>query len=275
MVQNDVRLAAGFYGAPYAAPRLVFWSLPAWAQAPGSSLGTSYSANADKPIDIESDALEVDDKKKLATFKGNVSATQGDFNIRAKELQVTYTAAKKDPAAAPSTAAASAKKARPTPPSVTPATNPLVPGGGADITQIDAKGKVLITTKDNQTTTSDWAVFEVKKQLVTIGGDVVLTQGTNTIKGTKLVIDLNTGLSRFDTAGDKAAGAPTERLRAIFTPKSRPEKSKVKPDAEKAELNAADGRGPHDRASYKTSSRDKIRINLSRHWHYGLCKWRA
>lgn len=217
MVHNDVRVAAGVCGALMLS-LLAFWSLPARAQTPGSSLGASYTANADKPIDIESDALEVDDKQKLATFKGNVSATQGDFNIRARELQVTYTAAKKDPAAAP--------------PSVTPASNPLGPGGGADITQIDAKGKVLITTKDDQTTTSDWAVFEVKKQLVTIGGDVVLTRGTNTIKGTKLVIDLNTGLSRFDTSGDKAGG-PTERLRAIFTPKSRPEKSKVKPDAEK------------------------------------------
>lgn len=198
---------------------------PAQAQAPGGSLATSYSANADKPIDIESDALEVDDKKKLAIFKGNVSATQGDFNIRAKELQVTYTAAAKNDPAAPK-------------PDAAPAGNAVLPGGGnADIKQIDAKGKVLITTKDNQTTTSDWAVFEVKKQLVTIGGDVLLTQGTNTIKGTKLVIDLNTGLSRFDTSNDKpGANGAGERLKAIFTPKARTEKvKKDKPEAEKAD----------------------------------------
>ena len=196
---------------------LAFSACPAQAQAPGGSLATSYSANADKPINIEADALEVDDKKKIATFKGNVSATQGDFNIRAKEIQVLYTAAaKKDPAAG--AAAPSA-----------------LPGGGnADIQQIDAKGKVLVTTKDNQTTTSDWAVFEVKKQLVTIGGDVVVTQGTDTIKGSKLVIDLTTGLTRLDTAAnDKDVAGAGKRIQMLITPKNREKSKTEKPDAGK------------------------------------------
>jgi lipopolysaccharide export system protein LptA len=200
------------------------------AQAPGGSLATSYSANADKPINIEADALEVDDKKKIATFKGNVSATQGDFNIRAKEIQVLYTPAKKDAAtpAAPGMAPAPA-----------PASSVIPGGGNADIQQIDAKGKVLVTTKDNQTTTSDWAVFEVKKQLVTIGGDVVVTQGTDTIKGSKLVIDLTTGLTRLETAANDKDAAPgkKERIQMLITPKNREksEKSKAaKPGEEKA-----------------------------------------
>lgn len=204
---------------------LACWAGPAGAQAPGGSLATSYSANADKPINIEADALEVDDKKKVATFTGNVSATQGDFNIRAREIQVLYTAApKKDPAA-------------PKPdPEATAAANAALPGGeNADIQRIDAKGKVLVTTKDNQTTTSDWAIFEVKKQLVTIGGDVVVTQGTDTIKGSKLVIDLNTGLSRFETAAnDKVApGGAGKRLQMLITPKNRDKPKTPKPDAEK------------------------------------------
>ncbi len=196
---------------------LAFWistiiaamlSPSASAQAPGSTLATNYAANSDKPIDIVADVLEVDDQKKIAVFKGNVSATQGDFNLRAKELQVTYAAKEKEATEQPV------------------ASGGLVPGGGADITQIDAKGKVLVQTKDSQTATSDWAIFDVKKQLVTIGGDVVLTQGTNTIKGSRLVIDLKSGLSRFETGGDIAGasgGQVKERLRAIFTPKNRPE----------------------------------------------------
>ena len=47
-------------------------------------------ANSKKPIDIESDRLEVDDKKHVAIFSGNVSATQGDYNLRAPRLEVTY-----------------------------------------------------------------------------------------------------------------------------------------------------------------------------------------
>lgn len=221
---NNMRQASGSAGGhPLAAmgllAALAFSACPAQAQAPGGSLATSYSANANKPINIEADALEVDDKKKIATFKGNVSATQGDFNIRAKEIQVLYTAAgKKDPAASPSA-------------------NSGLPGGGsADIQQIDAKGKVLVTTKDNQTTTSDWAIFEVKKQLVTIGGDVVVSQGTDTIKGSKLVIDLNTGLSRFETAAndkDATAGGKPGRIQLLVTPKNKEKSKTAKPDAEK------------------------------------------
>ena len=178
----------------------------AYGQTPGSSLANSYSANSDKPIDIVADVLEVDDQKKIAVFKGNVSATQGDFNLRAKELQVTYEEQKKDKTKSEQTASSG-----------------LVPGGGADITQIDAKGKVLVRTKENQTSTSDWAIFDVKKQLVTIGGNVVLSQGPNTIKGSRLVIDLKSGLSRFETGDGVAGGEETkQRLRAIFTPKSRP-----------------------------------------------------
>ncbi len=183
------------------------------AQTPGSDLATNYSANADKPIDIVADALEVDDKKKVAVFKGNVSATQGTFNIRATELQVKY-ASKADAADKPGAQE----------PPAAPVAG-LSPGGGADITQIDAKGKVVVTTQNDQTAKSDWAVFEVKKQLVTIGGsEVVLAQGPNVIKGTRLIIDLKSGLSRFETGGGVASNGdkPRERLRAIFTPKSRP-----------------------------------------------------
>ena len=70
-MDNNMRRAGGH---PLAAmgllAALVFSACPAQAQAPGGSLATSYSANANKPINIEADALEVDDKKKVATFKG-------------------------------------------------------------------------------------------------------------------------------------------------------------------------------------------------------------
>src|SRR5262245_21162027 len=66
------------------------WPGDASAQAPGTGFGTSYSANAGKPVDIEADSLEVDDRKKTAVLKGNVSATQGDINLKSREIFVTY-----------------------------------------------------------------------------------------------------------------------------------------------------------------------------------------
>ncbi len=59
------------------------------AQAPAGFSGISGS-NSKKPIDIDSDRLEVDDKKQTAIFIGNVSATQGDYNLRSPRLEVTY-----------------------------------------------------------------------------------------------------------------------------------------------------------------------------------------
>ena len=84
------------------------------------------------------------------------------------------------------------------------------------ITKIEAKGEVVITSDKDQTTTSDWALYDLPAQLVTVGGNVVLTQGQNVLKGDRLVIDLKTGESRFENTGNAAAGG---RIRALFMPK--------------------------------------------------------
>ena len=44
-----------------------------------------------------------------------------------------------------------------------------------------------------------------------------------------MVIDLTTGLTRLETGDDKTVGIPSGRIKAIFTPKDRANKSKDKP----------------------------------------------
>ena len=68
-----------------------FWPAMAPAQTPGTGFATAYKGNANKPVDIQADSLEVDDRQKTAVFRGNVSATQGDVNLRSREIYVTYT----------------------------------------------------------------------------------------------------------------------------------------------------------------------------------------
>lgn len=194
---------------------------PAAAQSPAASLGDGFKANADKPLDIESDTLDVDDKRKLATFRGTVVARQGDFTLRAAEIVVTYTAQDATPAASPVATATA---------------NPLGQGG-ADISRIEAKGRVDVTAKD-QRSQSNWAIFEVKKQQVTIGGDVTLTQGKNVLKGERMVIDLATGLTKMDAIGGQSAG----RLRAVFTPKPKAGEAGGAPAAPAGAGAAAPGR---------------------------------
>lgn len=86
---------------------------------------------------------------------------------------------------------------------------------GTKITKIYARGDVVITSDQDQTTTGEWAIYDVPAQMVTVGGNVVLTQGQNVLKGDRLLIDLTTGESRFENP----TPTPGKRIRALFMPK--------------------------------------------------------
>jgi lipopolysaccharide export system protein LptA len=173
--------------------------------------GLTESSN--EPIDIESDVLVVHDKEKYASFKGNVKAVQGTTVLRANQLKVHYVGGdklnpgpkKEGGEAAPATKVADAQGGA-----------AAAASDNAQITKIEANGDVVITSEKDQTTTSDWAIYDLAAQQVTVGGNVVLTQGENVLKGDRLVIDLKTGESRFENSGNDAAGG---RIRALFMPK--------------------------------------------------------
>jgi lipopolysaccharide export system protein LptA len=190
-------------------------AIAAASQLQAQTLNNTFgglSESSDEPIDIESDVLTVYDAKKFATFKGNVKAVQGTTTLRAAELDVHYVGG--------------AEKLTGQGGQPVPVANPAAPASGqkkaggdstqAQINKIEARGDVVITSEDDQTTTSDWALYDVPSQLVTVGGNVVLTQGQNVLKGDRLVIDLKTGESRFENTGNAAAGG---RIRALFMPK--------------------------------------------------------
>jgi len=199
---------------------------PLGAQTLTNSFG-GLSKNSNEPIDIESDLLTVHDAKKYATFSGNVKAVQGSTTMRAKELDVHYVGGTEKLTGQNGGTATPAADQAPAPATPAPAT-PAAQGAGtgAQISKIEARGDVVITSEDDQTTTSDWALYDVPAQLVTVGGNVVLTQGQNVLKGDRLVIDLKTGESRFENTGNTAAGG---RIRALFMPKQEGAASGAKP----------------------------------------------
>ena len=196
---------------------------PLAAQTMTNTFG-GLSGNSDQPIDIESDLLVVHDKEKYAVFTGSVKAVQGTTTLRADELLVHYVGGnrlapggKKDEVQAPAeTKVADAQGATGDAAAGKAADGTKPKDGDTQITKIEAKGDVIITSDDDQTTTSDWVLYDLPTQLVTVGGNVVLTQGKNVLKGDRLVIDLKTGESRFENTGNTAAGG---RIRALFMPK--------------------------------------------------------
>jgi lipopolysaccharide export system protein LptA len=207
-------LAAMLGGMLAAALVLLILVPPAGAQTMTNNFG-GFSRNSGEPIDIESDVLVVHDAKKYATFKGNVKAVQGATTLRARELDVHYVGSGGD-----SITGGGATQ---------PAGVGLGEESGTQISQIEARGDVIINSDKDQTTTSDWALYDVPTQMVTVGGNVVLTQGRNVLKGDRLIIDLKTGESRFENQDQTVAGG---RIRALFVPGE--EKGKKKGDEAEA-----------------------------------------
>jgi lipopolysaccharide export system protein LptA len=157
-----------------------------------------FSQNRDQPIQIEAASLEMRDKKKEATFAGNVKVVQGDTTMTSKTLVVFYDSTPA-PAAAPAGNAKAAVKSAPIQ-SATPG-----PGGSSSIRRLEARGSVVVTQKD-QIVTGETAVFDTKTNLVTMLGGVVLTQGKNVLRGDRLMVDMTTGVSRVESDSGRVQG---------------------------------------------------------------------
>jgi lipopolysaccharide export system protein LptA len=161
-----------------------------------------FSQNRDQPIQIEAASLEMRDKKKEATFAGNVKVVQGDTTMTSKTLVVFYDSAS-TPAAAPAANAkgANAKAAKAAP---MQAASPG-PGGSSSIRRLEAKGNVVVTQKD-QVVTGETAVFDTRANMITMLGGIVLTQGKNVLRGDRLMVDMATGVSRVESDSGRVQG---------------------------------------------------------------------
>ena len=156
-----------------------------------------FSQNRDQPIKIEAASLEMRDKKKEATFSGNVKVVQGDTTMTSKTLVVFYDSTPA-PAAAPAPNTKAAKSAAIQ--SATPG-----PGGSSSIRRLEARGSVVVTQKD-QVVTGETAVFDTKSNLITMLGGIVLTQGKNVLRGDRLMVDITTGVSRVESDSGRVQG---------------------------------------------------------------------
>jgi lipopolysaccharide export system protein LptA len=171
-----------------------------------------FSQNHDQPIQIEAASLEMRDKKKEATFSGNVKVVQGDTTMTSKVLVVFYESSGQGTAPAAPAPGANTKAATKSAPaqSAPMQSSTPGPGGASSIKRLEAKGNVVVTQKD-QVVTGDTAVFDTKTNLITMlggggGGAVVLTQGKNVLRGDRLLVDMTTGVSRVESDSGRVQG---------------------------------------------------------------------
>lgn len=147
----------------------------------------------DKPVEISSDTLDVDQEQNQAIFVGNVIARQGSVNMRADRMVVHYR-------------------------------NSGGGGGGEDasgkgIYRIDATGGVIFTNPTD-TAKGDVAVYNVDAQTLDLTGDVLLTRDKNILKGTRMNYNLTTGRSVLTAGGSTVAGTGNGRVHGLFVPGS-------------------------------------------------------
>ena len=165
-----------------------------------------FSQNRDQPIQIESASLEMRDKKKEATFSGNVKVIQGDTTMTSKVLVVFYESNGQNAAAAAPANTGTKTSAKSAPASSAPMQSATPgPGGASSIKRLEAKGDVVVTQKD-QVVTGETAVFDTKTNLITMLGGVVLTQGKNVLRGDRLLVDMTTGVSRVESESGRVQG---------------------------------------------------------------------
>ena len=149
----------------------------AQAQDPVSAL-RGHDANA--PIDLSADRLEVQDRSDRAIFAGNVLVRQASLSLATDRLTVAYSSA-----------------------------------GGVQIRRLDASGGVVVRSP-SETASGDFGIYDLDRKLITLIGDVRLSRRGSEVMGSRLVIDLDSGRAVID-GGPPGVGQNAGRVTGHFT----------------------------------------------------------
>ena len=147
------------------------------AQEPVSAL---KGHNADAPIDVAADRIEVQDRSDRAVFAGNVQVRQASLTLDTARLTVAYSS-----------------------------------GGGIQIRRLDASGGVTVKSP-SETARGNFGIYDLDRKLITLVGAVQLNRGGSQINGQRLTIDLNTGRAVVD-GGPAGVGQSGGRVTGRFT----------------------------------------------------------
>ncbi len=170
---------------------------PARTQASGpNALFQSLSLGSGKgPVRIDSDALELDYKDGLVTYRGHVEVTQNDITLTSDRLLIRY-----DPAAV--------RQSDPT-----AAATPKQKGSGGDadrIKEIIAEGNVRIR-QGIRLAEGRRAVFDQAKQTVVLSDGAVLHDGPNQVAGERVIVYLQEERSVVESGSNT-------RVKAVLYP---------------------------------------------------------
>ncbi|MDO5612724.1 MAG: LptA/OstA family protein [Paracoccus sp. (in: a-proteobacteria)] len=142
---------------------LTLTALPAAAQTVAFG---GMRADISAPVEVSADSLSVNQADGTALFQGNVVIGQGEMRLSAQSVRVEYA----DGA-----------------------------GAGTDgqrrIRALDASGGVVLVSGPDAAEAKS-ARYEVDSGMVTLSGDVLLTQGSNVMSGDRIVVNLADGTAQ-------------------------------------------------------------------------------
>lgn len=157
-----------------------FFTIVALAVATGAGAQTNLalggiSVDPTAPVEITADALTVDQNAGTAVFIGAVNVGQGDLRLVAESVEVVYTEAT------------------------------------GEIARLVASGGVTFVTA-NEAAEAQSAVYDLVAGILTLQGDVLLTQGDSALSAQEMVVDLNAGTTqvagRVTTVFQPGGGSP-------------------------------------------------------------------
>lgn len=128
--------------------------------------------NSSAPIDFAAQNIELQDRANRAVLSGGVDIRQASLQLTAQRVTVAYTGE--------------------------------VIGGNPQVSRLDASGGVTVTRPD-QRARGQFGVYDLNRRVITLLGNVTLTQGTNTVSGGRLSINLDNGRAVID--GSSVAGS--------------------------------------------------------------------
>lgn len=149
----------------------------AYAQSGVSAL-KGHNANA--PVDVAADRIEVQDRADRALFVGNVKVRQAELTLDTERLTVAYTNQ-----------------------------------SGVQIQRLDAAGGVTVRSP-SETARGNFGIYDLDRRLITLVGDVQLVRGGSQVSGQRLVIDLTSGRAVVD-GGPRGVNQGGGRVIGRFT----------------------------------------------------------
>lgn len=180
--------------SPVAQATLAALAFTALALGAAPAAAQQLGPDADGPVDITADELEVQNKACISTWRGRAEALQGNARLRANVIRAVF---------------------------ATRQGSGTGTGACGDLLRMEAEGSVYYVTSKDQRVRGDAGVFDASNDTVTLTGDVVAVQGQNVLRGTRMVFNTKTGEGRMSgqATGRNADGRP----RGVFYPSKKKE----------------------------------------------------